>query len=616
MNKVSLPMVNTSDAMNLTKDWEIKQLGDVCEIEYGTRVVNKRDGGTTYPVYGGGGATFFMDTFNRENCLVVARFAMSEKCTRFVEGKFFLNDSGLSVKPKNTKEVLQGFLNLQMLHLNDYIYTLARGTAQKNLDVPAFRSIKINYPKSLSEQHRIVAILDEAFAAIDRAKANAEQNLKNAKELFESYLQEVFNLTISSSTKNGWKVIKLGEIAFVKSGGTPSRSKQEYWEGCIAWYSSGELNDIYTNEPERFINELAIQNSNAKLFPKGSLLIGMYDTAALKMSILDRDAAFNQAIAGVKPDSKMDLLFILHTINAQKTELLNLRRGTRQKNLSLEKIKAIDISLPPIEEQKIIVRKLDVLRTETQKLEAVYQQKIVDLDELKKSILQKAFSGELTAPFVLETSSIKAIVLQKVVGISATDLQAGITAIALQMHIKQNQHSFHHVKAEKIVHLAEYILNIDLERNPIKDAAGPNDFPHAKKVEHRASMAGFYTVHKNGEHYDYQQGRSINKLVQKVQNILGEATNVLSKLIDALVPLSTQQAEIVATVYAAWNNLILGQGIFSDEDIVFEARENWHTKKQDIPREKFFNAIKWMRANELLIPKGNGKIVTKKNALL
>ena len=106
----------------LPKGWEIKKLDEVCEVEYGTRVVNKRDGGTIYPVYGGGGATFFMDTFNRENCFIVSRFAMSQQCTRFVEGKFFLNDSGLSVKPRNHKDILQDFLNLQMLFLNDHIY--------------------------------------------------------------------------------------------------------------------------------------------------------------------------------------------------------------------------------------------------------------------------------------------------------------------------------------------------------------------------------------------------------------------------------------------------------------------------------------------------------------
>src|SRR5690606_2670687 len=179
-------------------------------------------------------------------------------------------------------------------------------------------SVRIPVPP-LPEQQRIVAILDETFSAIDKAKANAEQNLKNAKELFESYLQGVFE-----KNGDGWEEKKLGEIAFVKSGGTPLRHKTEYWSGNIAWYSSGELNNLYTTNPERHINELAIESSNAKLFPKGSLLIGMYDTAALKMSILDRDGTFTQAIAGVKPNPKIDLIFILHAINAIKPEILNL----------------------------------------------------------------------------------------------------------------------------------------------------------------------------------------------------------------------------------------------------------------------------------------------------
>ena len=270
-----------------------------------------------------------------------------------------------------------------------FINELSDGANINNLKFSDLGQFEIPLPP-LPEQQLIVTILDEAFAAIAKAKANAEQNLKNAKELFESYLQGVFE-----KKGDGWEETTLGEIAFVKSGGTPLRHKTEYWSGNIAWYSSGELNNLYTTNPERHINELAIENSNAKLFPKGSLLIGMYDTAALKMSILDRDGTFNQAIAGVKPNPKIDLIFILHAINAIKPEILNLRRGVRQKNLSLEKIKNIPISLPPLKEQQTIVRQLDALRAETQKLEAVYQKKIDDLEELKKSILQKAFAGEL-----------------------------------------------------------------------------------------------------------------------------------------------------------------------------------------------------------------------------
>ena len=97
--------------------WELHLLDEVCDVEYGTRVVRKKHAGTKFPVYGGGGATFNIDEYNRENCLIVSRFAMSEQAIRFVKGKFFLNDSGLSVKPKNNDQISQEFLNMFMFFI-------------------------------------------------------------------------------------------------------------------------------------------------------------------------------------------------------------------------------------------------------------------------------------------------------------------------------------------------------------------------------------------------------------------------------------------------------------------------------------------------------------------
>ena len=171
--------------------WELHLLDEVCDVEYGTRVVRKKHAGTKFPVYGGGGATFNIDEYNRENCLIVSRFAMSEQAIRFVKGKFFLNDSGLSVKPKNNDQISQEFLNMFMFSMNNYIYSLGRGTAQRNLDVTGFRQIKVPVPP-LPIQKKIVEILDSAFEKIAKAKENSETNLQNAKEVFESYLQKVF----------------------------------------------------------------------------------------------------------------------------------------------------------------------------------------------------------------------------------------------------------------------------------------------------------------------------------------------------------------------------------------------------------------------------------------
>ena len=242
----------------------------------------------------------------------------------------------------------------------------------------------------LAEQQRIVGLLDEAFEGLATAKANAEKNLQNARALFESHLQSVF-----TKRGKGWVMKRLGEVAEVQSGGTPSVPQKNYWGGNIPWYSSGELNEIYTTDSERKITDAGLNNSNAKLFPKGSLLIGMYDTAALKMSILDRDGTFNQAIAGVKPNERIEAEFVFHAINAVKPTLLLERRGVRQKNLSLGKIKEIAIPLPTPTEQRTVISSLRDILTETQRLARLYERKHAALEALKKSLLHQAFAEEL-----------------------------------------------------------------------------------------------------------------------------------------------------------------------------------------------------------------------------
>lgn len=300
------------------------------------------------------------------------------------------NQSLVSINPKNPLQLLPEFLfyNLHGRYEEIRKLTSDADNDRRGLNMPIIRNIEVSFPP-LPEQQRIVRILDEAFAGIAVARANAEKNLQNAREVFESSLRVIFNNSELLKLEKS-----LGEISEVQSGGTPLVSTKEYWGGNIPWYSSGELNSIFTNEPKRYITSNGLGNSNAKLFPKGSLLIGMYDTAALKMSILDRDGTFNQAIAGVKPKVNIDFEYILFAISAKKPKLLLERRGVRQKNLSLEKIKKIKIPLPDISVQHDIVINLREIYTSVQQLESIYQKKLLLLDKLTQSLLHHAFSGE------------------------------------------------------------------------------------------------------------------------------------------------------------------------------------------------------------------------------
>jgi len=372
-------------------NWQAKKLDEVCDVEYGTRVVNKRDGGSKYSVYGGGGATFFMDEYNREDRMVVARFAMSEQCTRFVKGKFFLNDSGLTVSSKNTKKIIPAFLDLQLYFLNDHIYSIARGTAQKNLDVPVFRNMKILYPQSISEQHRIVKILDDVFTDVAKAKENAEKNLQNAKELFESYLQGVF-----ANPGKDWKEKRLGDVYDVRDGTHDSPKYQK--EGYALITSKNLKRDKLDYQKIKYISKKDyIKINNRSKVHKGDVLFAMIGTIGNPVVVkVDPDFAIKN-VALFKIPREQNSYFLKYFLDSKFVidKMLSEARGTTQKFVGLGYLRDFEIQLPKLSEQKSIVAKLDVLSGETRKLEEIYKQKLMDLEELKKSVLKCAFNGEL-----------------------------------------------------------------------------------------------------------------------------------------------------------------------------------------------------------------------------
>ena len=327
---------------------------------------------------------------------------MSESCVRHVSGKFFLNDSGLSVAPKNAKNLYPPYLDYFLYASQRAIYSLGRGLAQKNLDVKGFRNLEISYPGDLTEQKRIVAILDEAFAGIATAVANTEKNLTNARELFESYLNAVF-----TETPNNWMERKLGDICTIKHG---FAFKSKYFSesgdyivltpGSFFEYGGfrdqGDKTKYYTGDvPDGFILE------------KDDFLIAMTEQAAglLGSSLIVPEADLylhNQRLGRVRvrEDFEWHNDFFFHQFNTTRFRdaVQVTASGVKVRHTSPTKLEAIYVEVPPDKtEQESIADRLNDLLEERRRLERIARQKLTALAELKQSVIQKAFSGELTA---------------------------------------------------------------------------------------------------------------------------------------------------------------------------------------------------------------------------
>ena len=374
----------------MREGWTYKKLGEVCNIDYGTRVVRSRDGGTIYPVYGGGGATFKMDSYNREDCMVISRFAMSEQCTRFVKGKFFLNDSGLTLSLKN-KELNQEFLNWNILSLNNTIYSLGRGTAQKNLDTKAFAEITISYPVELSEQKAIVSRLDSAFAHIDALKANAEKQLSDAKALFQKALEKAME------PKEGWEEKKLKDIVDEDCPISYGIVQQgDHIENGIPVVRPVDLDKKIIRREKLKCTTNDISNSYKRTILKGNEILlsvrGTTGVIALAAPEL-KGCNVNRGIVPLSFNGKVDKMFIyyemlspeLQTIFAEKTT------GSTLKQINIKDLRLIEFSFPPFSEQQRIVDQLDQLSEKVKKLQEIQDKTIKECDALKQAILREVF---------------------------------------------------------------------------------------------------------------------------------------------------------------------------------------------------------------------------------
>lgn len=255
----------------------------------------------------------------------------------------------------------------------------------------------IPFPKNISEQKQIVAILDKAFAAIDKAKAIAKQNLRNTRELFDSYLNEIF-------TKKGevWEEKRLEEIGCITS--SKRIFKSEYVSVGIPFYRTKEIKELANGK--KITTELFISTEKYNYLKDkfsvpqiGDILLTAIGTIG-EIYVLDNDQPFyfkDGNVLWLKDFKDIDPYYLKYVLMSFVENIKRLSHGAAYNALPIERLNKYAIYLPPLHQQVKIVTQLDSLITQTQQLEKVYQEKIDNLEELKKSILQRAFAGELTA---------------------------------------------------------------------------------------------------------------------------------------------------------------------------------------------------------------------------
>lgn len=385
----------------MTVGTKINHLGEVCEVlDSRRKPITKRDRVSgPYPYYGATGVLDYVENYIFDEPLVLigedgAKWGAGERTAYAVDGRYWVNNHAHVIRPN--RDVMMDSWVVYYLNAIDLAPFISGLTVPK-LNQRRLREIPIPLPP-LPEQKRIVAILDEAFAGIATAVANTEKNLANARELFESYLNylleaqprkqrqvSLFNLCAPKVITYG--VIKLGKH-FVD--GVP----------CLRTSNVRRLN-IQTDGIKRIAPELSRQYGRT-ILEGGEVLVNVRGTLGGVAVATPEMSGWNisREVAVVPVDQRKVLpAFAAYSIAKRDSQdwLTGVQKGVAYTGINLSDLRELCIYLPSIDRQKHIVSQLDEMAANCNAIESIYEQKHSALSKLKQSLLQKAFSGELTA---------------------------------------------------------------------------------------------------------------------------------------------------------------------------------------------------------------------------
>ncbi|MCG2786441.1 MAG: restriction endonuclease subunit S [Anaerolineae bacterium] len=314
--------------------------------------------------------------------------------------KGIINQALLLLKP--SKHILNTFIKLWMESegFQDSLKAYSQGAAIQNVaSVKILKEIDVPVPP-IPEQERIVSVLDEAFASIAQAKSNAKQKLVNARELFEAYLESLF-----ANPHKGWEKKILAEIIDSNVIGLVKNSSEQ---GAYKEYKYVKMNNITPKNNFDFskytcvdatkdeVEKYSLANSDFLFNTRNSKeLVGK---TCVYSNTEDGPVLFNNNIMRIRFAKTINSCFLNYQFTTKLLqEKLNLMKSgtTNVSAIYYKNLQYLPLLIPPLAEQCTIVGRLEALSAETGRLEAVYRQKVAGLDELKKSVLAKAFEGSL-----------------------------------------------------------------------------------------------------------------------------------------------------------------------------------------------------------------------------
>jgi type I restriction enzyme S subunit len=391
--------------MTTPEAWTKVKLSQVADIGWGDLSITKKSYVESgYTAFSATGADGFLPYFDYDQDGIVVS-AIGANC-----GKIWRAYGKWSCI-KNTMRIIikEAPVSLDYLYyfLSDPTVFPKRGSGQPFISKEDARDIEIAYP-SIEEQRKIVELLEDHLSRLEAALADVKQAKFRATQFRRSLLQAGLNGFFNDGPKDEisgfpktWRLKTLSEVADWTSGGTPSSKDSELYGGDIPWIVIGDLTEGIVLETEKKITQKGLDSSSAKKLPVGTVMVAMYGASIGRTGVMGKEMTTNQAIACGIPKSEEILgKYLLYFLQSQKNEFIAAGKGGAQPNISQGVVKSWRIPLPPLDEQLAIINEIDGQLEHLLQANRATESLLKESTGLRRSLLQAAFTGQLTKEVV------------------------------------------------------------------------------------------------------------------------------------------------------------------------------------------------------------------------
>ena len=327
------------------------------------------------------------------NVVIATRVGLGKVC--LLGQDTAVNQDLRGIVPKSSKVIDVNFLFAWFKSISEQIIAEGTGATVQGVKLPFIKGLAVPFPE-MEEQRRIVTLLDEAFADIATAKANAEKNLQNARDFFESHLQAAF------TQQADWELKPFGELAEFRNGinfTKSSKGKEIKIVGVRDFQKNfwAPLDDLETIIPDGEIPATDLIESGDLLFVRSNGNPELIGRSLLIGELQERITHAGFTIKARLRDTQLSPIYLCHYLKSGllRREMIEGGNGANIKSLNQGTLSRLKIAFPDKSKQLLIVEHLETVQAEIAELQSIYRQKLTALDDLKKSLLHQAFSGFL-----------------------------------------------------------------------------------------------------------------------------------------------------------------------------------------------------------------------------